>query len=353
MATGDMDVWRRTDIGAVEVFRKAYTEDSTIPTFSFVWMPAIDHIAHFYGTEHQKIYDLAKDLDHHVGVIMETLHEKGIYDKTLVTLVADHGLRDTEHHLDTRGVLERGGLSVMGNLTDNDQFNSLYQHNAVRSVSGNAFALLYFAKPEKERLGMKRHAWEVPVTYDDLLSFPTGSGRVDLIDLLRKEKAIELVLATEDRRVFHVFSADGEGTIERDYTSLRYNAAGNDPLGYSQNPEASTLMDGSYHDKDEWFLATRHTNYPDGLFQITQLFDSERCGDIVITGRDGWDLMGENHIASHGGMEASQISVPCVIAGPGIKHGTIPIARTVDIYPTYLKHMGIPRYDGEVLDVFL
>jgi hypothetical protein len=63
--------------------------------------------------------------------------------------------------------------------------------------------------------------------------------------------------------------------------------------------------------------------------------------------------MDQKHIASHGGMDYHQIVVPCLIAGPGIKQGTIPIARTVDIYPTFLKHMGLPRYDGEVLDVFI
>jgi hypothetical protein len=353
MATGDMDVWSRIDESAAKDFRKVYVEDSTMPTFTFVWMPAIDHISHFHGPRHPMIYDMAKDVDRHIGMMMETLQEKGIYDKTLVAMVADHGLRDTERHLDVRQVLKRGDLSVMGDLDDNDQFNSLYQHNAIRSVSGNAFALLYFAKAEKERLGMKRHAWEMPVSYADLMHFPTGSGRVDLIDLLRKEKAIEFVMASEGPGIIHVFSIDGEGRIERDYTSLRYTVTGSDPLGYSEVPEAGLLMDGSYHDKDEWFMATRHTNYPDGLFQIMQLFDSERCGDIVITAREGWDLMAENHIASHGGLDTHQLAVPCVIAGPGVKHGTIPIARTVDIYPTYLKHMGIPRYDGEVLDVFL
>jgi hypothetical protein len=353
MATGDMDIWKKMDKDAANAFRKAYVEDGTIPTFAFVWMPAIDHLAHFNGSKHQKIYDRAKDVDGHVGKIMETLREKEIYDKTLVALVVDHGLRDTAHHLDVRKVLGRADFSVMTDLDDNDQFNSLYQHNAVRSVSGNAFALLYFAKSEKERLGMRRYAWDVPVSYDELFDFPTDSGRVDLVELLRKEKAIELVMASENRRTVHVFSEEGAGKIERDYTSLRYTVTGTDPLGYTGHHEAGLLVDGSYHDKDEWFMATRNTNYPDGLFQIAQLFDSDRCGDIVITARDGWDLMGENHVASHGGLDANQLAVPCVLAGPGVKQGTIPIARTVDIYPTYLKYMGIPRYDGEVLDVFL
>ena len=353
MLTGSEDVWRKMDEDAAEAFSKVYSGGGTIPTFTFVWMPAIDHLAHFKGAADQVVYDRAADVDRHVGKIMQTLKDVGIYDKTLVSLVVDHGLRDTQYHLDLRAVLERGDLSVMGDLDDNDEYNSLYQHNAVRSVSGNAFALMYFAKSEKERLGMRRYAWETPPTYGDLIEFPGRSGNINLIEMLRNEKGIDLVVASESPSTVHVVSGEGEGKIERDYGSLKYSATGLDPLGYRESPEASLLMDGSYHDKDAWFMATRDTDYPDGIFQLSQLFDSERCGDIVVTARDGWDLMDQKHIGSHGGLDRGQLVVPCVIAGPGVKQGTIPIARTVDIYPTYLKYMGLPRYDGEVLDVFL
>jgi hypothetical protein len=162
-----------------------------------------------------------------------------------------------------------------------------------------------------------------------------------------------LVMARQNANTVHIFSADGQGTIERDYASLRYTVTGSDPLGYAGHPPAAALMDGAYHDKDEWFMASRQTGFPDGVFQIAQLFDSERCGDIVLNAEPGWDLMDQAHIASHGGLDRPQIHVPCVIAGPGVKHQRVPIARTVDLYPTYLKYLGIPHYDGEVLNVFL
>ena len=63
--------------------------------------------------------------------------------------------------------------------------------------------------------------------------------------------------------------------------------------------------------------------------------------------------MDQGHVASHGGLDHTHIGVPCVIAGPGVRQGTLPIARTVDLYPTYLKYLGIPHYDGEVLNVFI
>lgn len=353
MMTGDMDIWRKTDGHAVDAFRKAYLDDDTIPRYTFVWMPGIDHLAHFEGPKAQIIYDCAEDLDKRVGLIMKALERRGIYDKTLVSLVADHGLSDTHHHLDIREAMQQYGLKVMSDLTDNDQFNSLYQHNAARGVSGNAFALLYFARIRKGRLKTESYAWDEPLGYDELRYFPTGNTYVDLIDGLRKEQGVGLVMAQENRNTFRVFSREGQGTIQRDYGSLRYSVTGADPLGYASDSQAAHLMDGVYHDKDEWFRATRKTDYPDGLFQITQLFDSERCGDIVVNAETGWDFMDQGHVGSHGAMNRGQIQVPCVIAGPGVRQGKIPIARTVDLYPTYLKHLGIPHYDGEVLNVFL
>jgi hypothetical protein len=353
MFTGDQDVWRRIDGRAADVFADAYTRDGTLPRFTFVWMPAIDHLAHFHGSRDRIVYDRAKNVDEHIGRMMTALQKMNIYDKTLVSLVADHGLRDTAHHLDIKAVLEGYGLEVMGDLTDNDQFNSLFQNNAARCVSGNAFGLLYFATTRKGRLMTESYAWDRRIGYEELRYFDTGGGRIDLIELLRGEEGMGLAIARVNENTVNVFSREGHGVIEQDYTCYKYTVTGSDPLGYVDEPEAAALIDGAYHDKDIWFLATRDTNYPDGIFQIAQLFDSERCGDIVVTAEKGWDLMDQGHIASHGGLDRPQLHVPCVIAGPGVAHGIIPIARTVDIYPMYLEYLGIPHHGDRVLNVFM
>jgi len=353
MLTGEMEIWNKMDGYAADAFTKLYMSDA-IPRYSFVWMPAIDHLAHFYGSKDSIILERVEDVDRHVGAIMKTLQDRHLYDKTLVSLVVDHGLSDTQRHLDIRETLKRHGLNVLANLTDNDQFNSLYQNNAARGVSGNSFALLYFAAQKEGRLNTVSYDWGRQLDYSELRSFPLGgSAKIDLIGLLRKEEGLDHVMAKEKENVFLVFSRDGEGKIEREYSSLRYSFTGKDPFGYESDPACAALIDGQYHDKDEWFTATRKTIYPDGLFQIAQLFDSPRCGDIVVTAKTGWDLMDQGHKASHGGLERTQIHVPCVMAGPGVKQGTISVARTVDLYPTYLKYLGIPHYDGEVLNVFI
>ena len=73
----------------------------------------------------------------------------------------------------------------------------------------------------------------------------------------------------------------------------------------------------------------------------------------MVSSAPGWDFMDQGHVATHGGLERNEMMVPCVVAGPGVKEGeTIPGARTVDLYPMYLRHFGIPALDGEVPNVF-
>jgi hypothetical protein len=354
-----LEDWQRLDKEAVDVFSRVYQE-GPLPTYSFVWMPVIDHLSHLYGSTSQVIEDQAAIVDEQIGRIMAILQNKGIYDKTLVVLSADHGLRETQRSIDIANPLRRAGFSVLRDLGSNDEFNALLTYNAARGVSGNGSALLYFAKRKTQRWATWM-GWEDKPSFEELGAFPLeGEGRVDLLELLRSEDAVKFVLAMErddpELRTYRVFTESGDARIERDQFSrqLKYSVlSGPDPLGYSSIPETRDLMNGEFHDKDRWFTSTRDADYPDAPFQISQLFDADRCGDIVVSSTLGWDFMDQGHKASHGGLERDELMVPCVVAGPGIKEGaTVPQGRTVDIFSIFLRFFGIPNLDGGVPDVF-
>jgi len=350
----DEETWEKMDRAAVEAFQYTYLGGGELPRYCFVWMPGVDHLAHFHGPDHDIVLDRTRDVDRHVGRIAETLQKAGIYDRTLLALVSDHGMRDNERHLDIRHVLQRYGLSVLKDLSNNDSFNSLYQNNAARGVSGNGFALLYFADRQEGRLGTMTYAWNRHLDYGPLRSFRVGGdSRVDLLDELRKEPGIQLVAARESEDVFRILGKGGEAKVERHWSTFRYTVTDTDPLGYTAVDACKALQDGAYHDKDAWFAASCSSGYPDALFQITQLFDAERCGDVVISSTPGWDLMDQGHIGTHGGLERDEMTVPCVLAGPGIRQGTIPYARTIDLQPTTLQFLAGANAGREALNVFL
>jgi len=351
IVSGNQKAWEAMDDNALNVFEATFAK-SELSRYTFLWFPALDHLTHMHGTKSEEVWLRAKGIDVQVGRIMEKLHKARIYDKTIVTLVADHGLRDTHTNTDPGDILEKIGFRVLPDLSAGDDFTSLQRYTATRGVSGNGYAMLYFAKTINKR-GIVYPDWAADISYSDIRSFHIpGEGRVDLIDVLRKEKSIKLVMVKKSEDQYMVFSRKGEGEIDRNLSDYKYSVKGDDPLGYDKNPSSKKLMDGKHYHKDKWFLATTDTNHPDALFQISQIFDSNRCGEIILSSEPGYDFLKEGHVGTHGGLEKAEMMIPCVIAGPGIKHGRIPIARSVDIFPTYLKSFGIPKYDGDILNVF-
>jgi len=347
------ELWEKFDEAAVEVAEDRYLRTNDPPRFTFVWMPGMDHLAHFHGSVSETVREEARNIDGHIGRIAEVLKKCRIYDKTLFALVSDHGLRDNEQSRDPRDILEDLDFDVKPSVAKKDVWNDLRNYNAARAVSGNGFAHVYVAKRTGGHWPLGYNDWEHTPDYNDLRNFPLkGRGHIDLVEAFREEEAIRLVCVKEEPGRYLVFSGNGQATIERQSSTYKYTVEGEDPLGYSAHPHTKGLMDGAFHSANEWLRASCTAQYPDGVVQISQLFDSRRCGDIVLSSMPGWDLMKEGHIASHGGLEKEEMVVPVVLAGPGIAHKRMQYARTVDVFPTYLRFFGLPKIDGQTMDIF-
>lgn len=373
--------WEQFDARAADLVEELY--ERQLPRFTFVWMPGIDHLSHFQGPTSERVRGALVNVDKQMGRIVRVLEKHDIYDKTLIGLVSDHGLRDNQHHLNlapppganTPGYLEFLGLKVKPELGGDTDWTSICKYNAVVAISGNAFAHIYVCSergprkpifsvnPELEDInspfdpGWK---WEGPVCYEELRKFPIDRNRkINLIEELLDKNGVGLLICSEQSGRNLVFSSSGQSAIEIDFEGYKYSVVkGDDPLGYADVPDAAALMDGGFHSSDEWLRASYASAYPDAIVQITQLFKSHRCGDIVVLGAPGYDLMDEGHIGSHGSLEREEILVPVVLAGPGIVKKRVEYARTVDVFPTYLEFFGInpapfkDDIDGRTLDVF-
>ena len=370
------EIWEPFDAKAADKVAEFY--DGYLPRFTFVWMPGIDHISHFHGPKCEKVRDALIAVDDHVRRIARVLKDNDIYDKTLLGLVADHGLRDNKRHVPLVEHLQSLGLKTKRELGAEGQWRAIHRYNAVVAVSGNAFAHVYLCddegkfgksisshdwswEPKKDLKTCLFHGWrwEGEVSYESIREFPVGGGgKIDLIEALLDQEGIELLLVSEKCGRYLVFSPSGQSVIERDFAGYRYSVVqGDDPLGYASVADTAALMvDGEFHSGDEWLKASYASAYPDALVQISQLFDSPRCGDIVVLATPGWDLMDEGHIGSHGSLEREEVMVPAVLAGPGIVKKRLKYARTVDIFPTCLEFFGLDfppwRVDGRTLDVF-
>lgn len=374
--------WKPFDAMAVRLVEELYAKRT--PRFTFVWMPGVDHLAHFEGSTSEEVREAVIAVDKHVGTIVDVLKNSGIYDKTLLGLVADHGLRDTMQNGDLAGDLEKLGLEVKGRLDTRGDWAKIHRYNAVVAVSGNAFAHIYLCddpgrlgtasthgwswEPKKQLRSPFSHGWrwESWISHEVIRDFPISQNRkIDVVDALLAQESVELLLTTEEGGKCFLSSSSGRAVIQREFMGYvspvvryRYSVeAGDDPLGYAEEPDTAALMaDGKFHSGDEWLKASWSGIHPDAIVQISQIFDSPRCGDIVVLAKPGWDLMDEKHIASHGSMERAEIVVPVLLAGPGIVNKKLNYARTVDVFPTCLRFFGLnPEslpMDGRTLDIF-
>jgi hypothetical protein len=85
------------------------------------------------------------------------------------------------------------------------------------------------------------------------------------------------------------------------------------------------------------------TRYPDGMYQLTQLFDSERTGDVVVSATPGYDLRRDHespeHFGSHGSLHRDHMHVPIACSAP-LTEGPM---RTIDVFPSTLQHMAMAQ----------
>jgi arylsulfatase A-like enzyme len=370
--------WEQFDARAADLVEELY--ERQLPRFTFVWMPGIDHLSHFEGPTSERVRGSLVNVDNQIERIARVLEKHHIYDKTLIGLVADHGLRDNQHHLNLAPppganipcYLEFLGLKVKPELGPDRDWTSIHRYNAVVAVSGNAFVHIYVCSeigPMKPSFSKQEDIssifdsgwkWKGPVCYEELRKFPIGRNReINLIEELLDKSGVGLVLCSEQSGRRLVLSSSGQSAIEIGFEGCKYSVVkGDDPLGYADVPDTAALMDGGFHSSDEWLRASCASTYPDAVVQITQLFKSHRCGDMVVLAAPGYDLMDEGHIGSHGSLEREEMLVPVVLAGPGIVNKRLEYARTVDVFPTYLEFFGISApifrdyIDGRTLDVF-
>ena len=282
------------------------------PEFFFVVFPCIDWNAHHFQPEHEETIKSYKFLDFSVGQVVEKLKKLGRWDDTLFIITSDHGLTATHTHLDLADFLGEQGLKTI----DHPNIFKLKPDAAVM-ISGNSFGSIHVLKNNNEIL-----------KGDDVKS-ALGSEAFEAL-LARPE--VDFLAWRGDQSDFRVASKNGQARIVHN-GGLTYQPVTGDPFGIGS-------LDRPL-DNRQALEATFHSNYPDALVQIEQLFRSHRAGDLVVSAAPGYDLRDfweiPEHHGSHGSLHREHILVPFLYNQQGWDDRP---ARTADIFNTILKWMG-------------
>ncbi|MDX1386356.1 MAG: alkaline phosphatase family protein, partial [bacterium] len=301
-----------------------------IPRFSFVNLYGSDNTAHFDGPDSQRIIDLFIHYDRFIGEIEETLKARGIWDKTTLIVVSDHGNHYLDKIVNQVDLLKQVGLEV--NSEDPAKGQVVWGNH------GTGTSNLYF------KIG---DDWKTRPTYSQLRNYPLQSGEsIDLVQSFLNHPDIEMVFLPSGPLTTHIFVNDHHARILRQWKNgtFLYRYApdpGQDPFNYLENPTiAGWVENQEYRSAEDWLRETASHQLPDAVIATSQLFDDYRTGDMIIQTPVEFQFK-EDKLAGHGSLDRRDRHVNLMFHGPDIRPGRYPHARIVDTYPTLLVLYGL------------
>lgn len=304
------DHWSMVDQAAcdkvLKVIRRGFD-------FCMAVFPAIDEYSHLAGPLSPTADAAYFALDKHVGQIRDALAKKGELKDTLLWIVSDHGFTATHTHFCLNEFLESRGIRTFF-------YPLIFKRDCVAAnmMSGNGMTHLYFRHPD---------GWDKPVNAV-LLTDMYGT----MIDDLVHESAVDICAVKGEGGSVLVMSRRGKAELQLNGSLLSYQVLTTDPFGYGPMPQILSSSEAQ--------RLTVGTEYPDGLYQLAQLFLSSRTGDIVLSAAPGYDFRKDyekpEHVGSHGGLHRDQMLIP-VICNAKLNRQNV---RSVDVFPTMLTLMG-------------
>lgn len=343
------------------------------PRLIVTWFFANDKLSHGYGPKSSEADAGRENLDDQIGRIVQALKKEMIYERTTLILTADHGQSETTKHWNIGKFLMDLGIDVKERYNPMDKYitefdivisplqdfggldelNELLQahkrifrperYEAVVCASGNSFAQIYLAyKDERNDVH-----WDKRPSLSQIRDYPVKRRRIDFIEEFRKLEPVDFLCVQDSPGVIRIFSKEGESVINMKARKYAYDVVdGADPLGYKNDESCSHLVGSGFHPADDWLEYTCSALRPNGPEAISQVFDSERCGDILISAAQDWELCEDYypHKGDHGRLIREDVCVPLIIGGDGIRKESMKCARITDICPTILEILGY-KYD--------
>ncbi len=305
------DKWSSVDEVARKMMLKSLSDD---PKFMFVVFPGVDEHSHLTHPLSDKVSNAYADVDKALGDLVQALKAKGIYEETLIVASSDHGLSQTHTHLEVWKELDEGGRTTL-------YHPKVFRKNvdAACMVSGNGMAHLYLKSED---------GWSHPM-------YRSEFAKKGFLDRFLARPEIDQVVTQDEEKNIWIESDRGRATLKRMGDQFKYVVQTTDPFGFQSLPERMS--------SEEALKETFFSEYPDALVQLAQLFENPRSGDVVVTGKMGFDLRDKHetpeHSGTHGSLHREHMHVPLLSNQSwGEKEPT----RTVDIFVFMCEMLGIP-----------
>ncbi|MFO0972636.1 MAG: alkaline phosphatase family protein [Phycisphaerae bacterium] len=310
------------------------------PSFIYFYLPGVDHEGHLHGTQSADYRHAIRNLDRQIGRICDALRDAGMYDRTNLALVADHGMVDihADHVIDPGVILRtNSGRAVASVGALRRRGHSPERYDAIWSAGGTRHCAVHI----RDGNDWRRRYVAPDGASPTLAPFVSGRGG-NLFD----HPGIAVATGRHAANAVWLHNARGVARVERrgagPAAEYRYDPARGDVLNYLADPARAAFVRAGWHGSRDWLRQTADSDFPDLVPQIVELFDSPRAGDIVFFAASDWDFGREEPAAGHGSVLPDDIDVPMAFAGPGVRAGAVvDVARNCDLMPTVLDMLGI------------
>ncbi len=349
MALADDFLLERQDMLDVRAYRTVKSlfkrKHRQIPKFTIVGLYSTDVFQHAEGARTSDAKYSLVQFDHFMKEFIDILKKRSLFEKTYIVVAADHGMHDITHDVDLEPAFKKAGLNVK---SGNPRQKGADVFISERGVSA---AHLYF-KGDFSDVGEiinADHKFKPDLDgrpkFERLRKYPIGEDKsVDIIELLRGNEGLSLVVARDGHEKVQVYSKECHATISKVSVgrNVYYGYAPDscDPLKYCDKEALKKYCGGVVYEEKDWLNLTWDADYPDGVVQLGQVFDDGRGGDIFVVADDKGGFYKQKD-ATHGSLIKEDMSVPLLIHGPDVAAGMVvgPI-RTVDLFPTMLDWFG-------------
>ncbi len=320
--------WRFVNAIASRKLLKAVRGDAE---FIMCLFPAVDTFSHLSDTRSSNVIEAYREVDRTVGEVCRILQTSKEFDNTLIMITSDHGMSNTHTHIDLPRHLDNLGWRCL-------HYPLLWRKRtrSASMVSGNGMTHLYFregASGSGESTSKPQKGWGERLSFEQL-------SRMGVIQSLLEIEGLAFIAGQSEEGAIVVQDRTGGGKITYEDETFSYQFQGVDPLGYGIPYQNLSFRDA--------LIQTYDSEYPDGLVQLWQIFQGNRTGDLVLSADPGYDLRARyeypEHHATHGALNAEQMSVPLAINLP-IETEFI---RTVDLFPTVLSQFGHTVEPGQI-----
>ena len=319
------------------------------PALTVVYLLAADFRAYEYGVHSPQYRQALEHTDRQIGRVLGDMERSGLLDKVVLVLTSDHGMDDITKHCDLKHFVDKklgvriGSAHWWEGDPFEDRLDDFQKVSAVPYGSGDRYWALCLRKPSyQDGRATGFMPWFIRPAAEDLAHYPTKSGSVNLPQEVCNLEAVDAVAYVPRPDAVRLLRRGGEVEFVqpggRGRPIVYHPIRGEDPLGWAGKVPPEALA-GKAMTERQWLEATMHTDYPDLPTQILTYFRAHYAGDLAVFATPGWDF-NNVHRGGHGGLRPVDMFVPLLVAGPGVPHGRVDVARTVDVMPTVLRLLG-------------